>query len=173
MLTLLTALALAAQPAGNAADCVLSAIPEAQHAAIGEGMLARKTREVVENSALLEATDDCARRYKLSARSAVHASGYASMHLTAKAVARQLGHPEWARYAVVAVRERTPAQRLALSEPEAGAAEFKIVLARMAEQDSTLVTVLRAWDDARAQRFIMMVRMFAVAEVERDKAALP
>lgn len=169
----LTILALAAQPPASPADCVLSAIPEAQHEAIGGAVLARRSGDVVDKSSLLKATDDCARRYSLSVEKALSATGYASLYLASKEVARQLGHPEWFRYAVVAVRERTEAQRLALSEPDSGADVFKTVLARMVEQEASIGPALRASDDARAQRFILMIRLFAVAEVQRGRSALP
>lgn len=172
MLTLLTTLALAAQKPADAADCVLAAIPEAQNAAVGEAVLARK-EAVAEGSPLLAAVNDCARRYSLSVERALNVSGYASMHLAAKTVARQFGHPGWARYAVVAVRRLTPTQRLALSEPETGAAEFKTVLVGMAEQDAAIVPALQALDDSRTERLILMVRLFAVAEVQRDHLAKP
>jgi hypothetical protein len=157
----------------NPADCVLSAIPEAQYSTLGEAVLARRTEEASSNPALTRATDECARRYHLSADRALHASGYAGMHLAARAVAGQLGHPEWAGNAVAAIREQTAAQRLALSKPESGDAEFRLILARMIDRDPALKAALRGSDDARARRFILMVRLFAVAEVERDLAALP
>jgi hypothetical protein len=173
VLPLLIGLAMAAPQPVNPGDCVLSAIPEAQHATLGEALLARRTEEGSNNPALTRATDACARRYRLSVDKALHASGYAGMHLASEAVARQLGHPELAGLAGAALRERTAAQRLALSKPGSGEAEFRLVVGRMIESDPALKAALRAADDARASRFILMVRLSAVAEVERDLAAIP
>jgi hypothetical protein len=173
VLTLLTVLALSAQQPESAPDCILSAIPDAQRSSIGEAILAKRTSDVADNAALLKATDDCAGKYRLSATRAVHAHGYATMRMAAESLARQLGHAEWAEYAIVAVRERPPAQRQALAGTGTGGAEFELVLTRMIHQDAGIAAVLQAWEKEGLERFVLMVKLFALAEVDRDKAAGP
>jgi hypothetical protein len=173
VLTQLTVLALAAQQPMGAPDCILSAIPEAQRSSIGEAILAKRAKEAADNAALFRATDDCARKYRLSTERALHANGYAAMRMAAETLARKLGHPEWAGYALVAVRERPRAQREALAGTGSGGAEFELVLQRMIHQDRTIGATLQSWDKEPLERFVLMVKLFAVAEVERDKAALP
>jgi hypothetical protein len=171
--TLSAILALAAQQPAGAPDCILSAIPEARRSSIGGAILAKRPKAAADDAVLLKATNDCARKYRLSAKQAVHSNGYAAMRIAAETLARQLGHPEWGGYALVAVRERPPAQLEALSGVGGSGAEFELVLARMISQDRTIGATLQSWDKEPLERFILMVKLFALAQAERDKAALP
>ena len=160
---------LAQQPI-EATECVNFSVPNEQRAQIGEAILERRPKDAATSAALSKATDDCARQHRWSAARALNANGFAAMRMAAEAAARQLGYPEWADIALATVRERSPAQRENLANTGTGAAEFELVLMRMVHQDRRIASTIQSSDAAYMEKFVLMVKLLAVAEVERDQA---
>jgi hypothetical protein len=166
MLLLLSSLAAAAQFSPSD-DCIYDRTTAAERQAIGQAVLARRTRTVAELTQL--ATDQCARDHHWSVQQALNMNGYATMRSAAESIAGRLGKPDWSSSALRAIRE-WPVDRvrtLAGTGTDTGNAEFKRVLAQMIGADPSLPDAVKALDNANLESFVFMVKLNAVAELSR------
>lgn len=167
MQPILYALVLAAQPLGSA-DCIYEAVPVSTRFSIGDAVLAKRTKSVADNEVLRKVTDDCARQNHWSVEQAVHANGYSAMRFAAETIASKLGHPQWSLNALEEIRGRPTDQLANLAGVGSGGAEFELILSRMIGKDQG-ISVLKEESKENLESFILMIKLLAVAEIERRK----
>jgi hypothetical protein len=164
----LSAILFTMQPASGA-DCVYDALPLAQRSSIGEAMLAKRSLDHADTGAMIKAIDKCAPSKGWTTEGALHANGYAAMRSAADVLAGRLGHLPWSATALRVIRALPPEQMQSLAGTAPGNAEFKLVLTNMIAEDRSVATSLNGASDEVFTSFILMVKMIAVAEVERRK----
>jgi hypothetical protein len=153
---------------GSGAECVYDALPVAQRSSIGETMLARRRLGDADTGAMAKAIDKCAPATGWSIEGALHANGYAAMRYAADVLARRLGNAAWSATALRAIRDR-PLEQVQKLATGSDNDEFKLILTHMIAQDGSVGTSLNGASDEVFTNFILMVKMIAVAEVERRK----
>jgi hypothetical protein len=154
--------------AGSGAECVYEVLPLAQRSSIGETMLARRRLADADADAMTKAIDKCAPATRWSVDGALHANGYAAMRSAADVLARRLGNPTWSAAALRVIRAR-PTEQVQNLATGSDNAEFKLVLTQMIAEDRSVGTSLNGASDEVFTNYILMVKMIAVAEVERRK----
>lgn len=164
---LMSALALMLQSA-SPGDCVYEAVTPDVRASIGDAIIARRPRSAADIDALTIAVDRCARPERWSVDSALHANGSAAMRFAADTLARQLGHPTWSHTALAVLRTRPLGQIRNLAKTGSGDAEFELVLTHMLHADPEIGDELKGASKETLEKFILMVKLLAVAEVERN-----
>jgi|GEM_PF-5535049 len=89
------------------------------------------------------------------------------MRFAADTLANQLGHPTWSANALAVLRKRPRDQVQNLAKTGSGDAEFEIVLTHMLHSDPAIEAALKGASDEAAEKFILMVKLTALSEVER------
>lgn len=166
MSILIPALLLTMQSAAPG-DCVYNAVAPAARSSIGAAIVAKRPRSDADIEALKDAVDQCARPNRWSIDSALHANGSAAMRFAADTLANQLGHPTWSANALAVLRKRPRDQVQNLAKTGSGNAEFEIVLTHMLHSDPAIEAALKGASDEAAEKFILMVKLTALSEVER------
>lgn len=168
---LLAGLAIQGAPtASPPSECVYHAVPADKHVGIGQLSLTRKTQEIA--AATLPATDQCARQYRWSSEQAVNANGYAVLRMSAEAIASEFGRSDWANHGLAAVNALTGEQRAALVE-NGGDKDNKIFKAVVLHMEGAgagvAAELLRTGDEAKATRFLLMLKFLALARMQQDR----
>lgn len=154
-------------PSTAPGDCVYDAVAPDVRVSLGEATIAKRPRDDADIEALKNAVDKCTPASGWSIESALHANGSAAMRFAADTVARQLGHPSWSANALAVLRTRPLGQIQNLAKTGSGDAEFEIVLTHMLRGDPSIAEALQGASKAELEKFILMVKLLAVAEVER------
>ncbi|TFI57709.1 hypothetical protein E2493_13760 [Sphingomonas parva] len=170
MTALLLALVAAATPVPGE-TCVYEAVPAGSRGAIADAVLAKRLRGSPVEAVLQKATDGCARQHGWTVQQALHANGHAMMRVGAERIAEQLGRPGWSGIAMTAVRLRPREQLETLVTVGKGKAEFELVLTHMIAADRGIAAFVDASDNATVERFILMIKLLAVGELERLRLA--
>ncbi len=166
MSILIPALLLMMQSA-NPGDCVYNAVKPDVRSSIGAAVLAKRPRTDADIEALKNAVDQCARPNRWSIDSALHANGSAAMRFAADTLASQLGNPAWSANALAVLRTRPGDQVQNLAKTGSGNAEFEIVLTHMLHSDPGIETALKGASNDTLEKFILMIKLSALSEVER------